>query len=263
MSKTNKQRREQKKRQREQRESAERRGEIARRRVDAARKVEILNLKVPNVSAASETELMDLVPRTVVEALLGRPVEWLVLREKDELLRRDTSGYNMLATADIHNRLHTFPPELNPLRTHFDSADFDRRYSEKIGYRHNQFLLLGVLDGETVVSLHVGGVYPSDLFINDIELANPNGARRKDGLFIDQKHPGLGGGVFDEILKNLRLFGARHGFTHVSCHAVDQERAAIFMRREFVLDDRDLALLAGSKLTGKQVPLRLRLTPRA
>ena len=110
---------------------------------------------------------------------------------------------------------------------------------------------------ETCVDIHLAGIYPESILIEDIELANLKAPRV--GLMPSQKAPGLSHGIFNEVLTRLRTFAMRHGFKAIRAHAVDQQLANIFQRRGFQPDRLDRELFELSHDTGIQIPLVLPL----
>jgi hypothetical protein len=212
---------------------------------------------LPDLTALDDSEWQAVIPRDLVETVLGAHVTWRVLRVKSDLLAWDTGSYNTCVTTDIHRRYRGVTN--NPLRQYYSSHSDRPDFADKVGYIHNQVALKGTLsDGTTCVMLHVATAFPDALYLNDIELANPR-LTPIHTLFPDQRHEGLGHGVFGQVLANLEALARRHGFAEVILFAADSQRAEIFAHKGFVLDERDEALAAGARASGHQIPMAKRL----
>ena len=220
-------------RDREQKREEKKAKEKARRERVAKQR---LKEKVSSLLDASDQELLDIIPRTKVETILGEAVRWQVLRTREEVRAINLRGYNISVYADLHYRLRSLPLDHNHPLGRVDRAFKDNApdFAERVKASHNQVVILGNVGRDECVKLHLAGIYPTTIFIEDIVLANPK-VPAVD-LMEGQEFAGMGHGVFVEILNRLKDFGCRRNFTAIRAHAMDNLRASIFQRKGFQLD---------------------------
>lgn len=216
-----------------------------------ARKATVL----PSVSLLPPEQLLGVFPTDAIERVIGQPLEWNVFRNQDEVLENDPIGYNILAFNDVRARVLGSKAEERRMGNLWNSHSEDRDFANRIGYQHNQAMVQGTLNGALIASVHLGGKFESDLFLEDLGLVNPNGSYGGRIPFKDQRGPGIGNGIFDEVLNRLELLARQLGYRAISGHAADWPRARLFERHRFALDLRDPELSRLSKLTEVQVPI--------
>ena len=212
---------------------------------------------VPSLLTVSDQEFLDLIPRSQVEGIVGSNINWAVFRTPSDIRSRELISYNTSVFADRHYRYRHLPlDEKHPLSAWPDPQVWTqiKSLAEQMGVPHNQVLIEGTLNGDECVSIHLASIFPNTLFISDFLLANTKFVASRP-MGIDQRHPGLGHGVFLEILERLKDMGRRLGFDAIRGYAVDSLRAAILQRKGFQIDDLDKRLLAEGRSTGRQIPL--------
>lgn len=219
---------------------------------DAARQQRRRERELPSLVSVPPAELLRLLPRERIESLLVCTVEWTVTTDAIALRSSVLSTYNGAAEADVHRRAKGMPRDKHPLHRFFRSRE-QHDYAEKIGYLHNQARIEGVMNGERCALLHLAAQYPDRLYLADIELAQPGVVAARP--FADQRWAGIGNGVFDEVLGNLRRFGAERGFALLSAHAADRARYEVFARHGFRLDEGEPEVAAMAVRVGHQYPL--------
>jgi|GEM_PF-4861192 len=64
---------------------------------------------VPSIATVPDHELLELVPRETVEAVLGESVRWEVLRTRDAIRDFNLSGYNTSIFLDLTLRTSSLP----------------------------------------------------------------------------------------------------------------------------------------------------------
>jgi len=130
------------------------------------------------------------------------------------------------------------------------------QYASKVGYVHNQVAIEGRFNGKRCAIVHLASAYPNSLYLNDIELGNPNFPIAEERqLDPSQKYAGIGNGVFQEVLIRTGALAAHYGYEEVIAFAADDVRAKIFSRKGFSVDKRDKELYQWSLRTHVQVPI--------
>lgn len=227
-----------------------------------ARRIERrISESVPELGGLSNERLLHLIPRERVETILGTAVEWRVLRTRDEIRGECLSAYNTGIFFDLSLRyLPLTKDESHPLMRFPNLVWLNApNFAETVSAPHNQAIVSGYVGDVECISLHISGIFPQTLFINDIELGNPNLPLARP-MGPDQRLAGLGNGIFAEVIERLKVLGRELGFRAIRAHAVDRTRADIFRRKAgFTLDDIDRELLQASHFTGRQVPLLIAL----
>ena len=210
-----------------------------------------------DIPSLSNSQIYQLVPAQTVEAIIGEPVNWSVLRTQKEVLDWSIDKYNHCVTTDIHERCLDIPQHRHPLHKYFASHISRHDYARKVGYTHNQIVLLGEWNEETAVVLQIAAAFPDSLHLGYVELANPH-VPATDPMDEEQHYAGLGHGILAGIVANLKGFARSHGFGRITGYAVDRLRAGIFCRKGFELN-RDGFMFEQAMQLDQQIPIVIRL----
>jgi hypothetical protein len=70
--------------------------------------------KLPNLTDIPQEELLRLIPKTDVETIVGRSLEWCVYTTKEDILKWSVAKYNHCAITDVHERCKGMPKERHP-----------------------------------------------------------------------------------------------------------------------------------------------------
>jgi hypothetical protein len=210
-------------------------------------------------SAFEDAELIKLLPIEVVSNVIGRQLKLVVHRDRESIQSWNLTYYNTCLFVDAHLKYAHLPRNhRHPLHGKFDSIHTDDRYLEKLNGEHNQVLLIDDSDIPTI-TLHLAGIRENALFLNYIELVNPN--RKAQRPFdCEQVYEGIGHGVFGTVLERLAHCAGEHGFHYLKCHAIDRPRADLFIRKAgFTIDDSDEFLYNAAMANECQIPLVIRI----
>ncbi len=208
-----------------------------------------------NLTNISNKEYESLFPISEMSEIIENELEVQVLKEESELKACELLSYNTCVFVDAHLRFKDVPESRHPLLYKLETLHTNTSFREEIGTEHNQVCILVKSETHTVATLHIAGIYGDTLFINYIELLNPNIEASKP-MDIEQNYTGIGNGVFSRVIDGLCLFGEKNGYQRVSCHAIDHLRADFFIRKAgFSLDRSDEFLFSSSEINGRQIPL--------
>jgi hypothetical protein len=237
---------------------ARRRAKKDRRSAKEARRVaKRQEATLPDLTAVRDDEWLSLIPRALVEEVIGGPIKWRVLRSQAEMLEWNTVAYNTCVTTDVHRRYRGSPE--NPLRKLYAAYSESPELAGKVAYEHNQVAVEGTdKEGVRCVELHVSAAFPNALCLQDIELANTR-VPATNPLGPDQRFAGLGRGIFGQVLSNLEALGRQLGFTEMILFAADRARRTVFDHKGFMYDARDHAMAAAAEESGHQIPMFKRL----
>jgi len=215
----------------------------------------------------SEDEIRAIVPRRV-DSILGHDIS-IVYYDTEGVKHHDLHKYNsgVMAEANLFTRdepdyggyigsvfeeLGITPYTLEEVFS--TQQDFD----EQIGARPKQALLQCIEGKDEILSLHLVETGTNmkqgpELFLQDILLQDPNGAsqRRLPG----QQLPGMGRGIFGELMANLGHFAISQGYPRVALTAATRDHVPVFLSVGYELDNRFPEFLDLAKDTNVQYPM--------
>ena len=198
---------------------------------------------------STESEVLALLPLSRIVSVLGRD-PGICVYHNEQVKPVDLQAYNIA----IMNMLYAErPKEFKRTRKFAQEPNYDEKIplpppdqvllKDSFGLEHDVLFL-------HLLSLNAG----RDLFLNDLVLANPFIQQTRELLFA-QDFSGLGNGIFDEVLENIKSYARTHGFSFVSGHLSHSDRFRIFEKRGFVIDARYPDLVQLSEFSGIQIPV--------
>ncbi len=105
------------------------------------------------------------------------------------------------------------------------------------------------------IQLQLAAVYDDSLLLNDLALMNPRAPWQRPPLEPGQIGPGIGNGICAEVIRRLSAYALSKGLTCIRAYGADRQRAAIFMKHGFSIDESDPVILRAPETNGGQVPI--------
>ncbi|MGC6589110.1 hypothetical protein ACPV3A_29715 [Paenibacillus sp. Dod16] len=168
-----------------------------------------------------EDEIKNFFPTDKIIEVIGRDPEIITL-QNDEIRFKYPEQYNISVLARAYNDSMD-----SRLRKYYNTYHDDPKLKDLLKISLPQLMWIDTLGfNKPIISLHITKLNSKEIFINDIVIA------RNDNL------DGLGNGVFDIVLKNLRAFARQKGIKIISGYAVNPIVFRIFETKGFAADKR-------------------------
>ena len=169
---------------------------------------------------------------------------------------RDIAAYNACVATHTRRGSKNLSWSQNPMQ-YWHTYQDSRTFAKMVGYEHNQAQIVATTDDSNeheVATLHIATANDDALYLHEIVLADPSRPLLRP-MGPDQRHAGIGNGVFSKVLENIRALAGQHGRDKVILYAMDSVRAGVFARKGFSLDLNEPDLIARSQANGLQIPM--------